>query len=164
MNISMVAISLAALLACVQQGHGQRIPTGPTPNLSTDAPCPPRFPSFYTDDGFGTFWGVSRLTMAQQDQYHTYQFFTYEFYGRTRDGKTSVRGTHHVNAAQCTQAAWHYWMSVPAIIGTLHNAQFATVACGSGPEKTGPGEVLASVAGDCGDPGGGGARAREGRP
>jgi hypothetical protein len=77
-------------------------------NEEAEAPCPPSFMSVYHDDTFGVFWGSSRMTMAQQDQYHTYSFYTYEFSGKTSDRKTGVKGIHHVNAAQCSSAAYSY--------------------------------------------------------
>jgi hypothetical protein len=121
-----------------------------------DAPCPPNFFAIYMDDVFGTFAGTSRMTMAQWDQYHTYRFFTYEFYGRTRDGKTSVRGTHHVNAAQCTDAAWSYWSGSPATIALLHNAQFSSLAC-AGTGENGESEALMAITSSgCEGTGGGG--------
>lgn len=101
-------------------------------NEMAEAPCPPGFPAFYRDDVFGTFWGRSAFTMVQWDEYHTYQMYTYQFTGATLDGKTKVTGIHHVNARQCTAAAYAYWVGIPAFITVLHLAQFKSLACSGG--------------------------------
>lgn len=101
-------------------------------NEMAEAPCPPSFPALYRDDVFGVFWGRSAFTMVQWDEYHTYQMYTYQFTGATLDGKTKVTGIHHVNARQCTAAAYAYWVGIPAVIAVLHLAQFKSLACGEG--------------------------------
>jgi hypothetical protein len=111
-----------------------------TQDETTPVPCPPGFPATYTDPVFGTFWGYSRLTMVQEDEYHTYKFYTYEFSGKTNDGASGVKGIHHVNAQQCLDAAFAYWFGIPAVIGLMHNAVFTSndIACG---DDDGGGEV-----------------------
>lgn len=123
--------------------------------------CPGAFNATYSDGVFGSFYGRSRLTMAQRDQYHTYKFYTYEFSGKTLDERTGVRGTHHVNAAQCLTAQINAALGIPAFIALLHNAQFSSLACGDG--GMGGGEHVASVSLSCGDSGGGGGGAPETR-
>ncbi|HEX5870002.1 MAG TPA: hypothetical protein VFY65_06295, partial [Longimicrobium sp.] len=116
-----------------------------------EIPCPPGFPAIYTDPVFGTFWGYSRLTMVQEDEYHTYKFYTYEFSGKTNAGTTTIKGIHHVNAAQCLDAAFAFFTGAPAVIATIHHAVFKSVSACDDREAGGGGEY-ASV---CDDGGGG---------
>jgi hypothetical protein len=123
---------------------------------TSSAPCPNGFPAVYTDNVFGTFWGYSRLTMLQMDEYHTYKYYTYEFSGKTRDESTGVTGTHHVNAAQCTHAAYHYFFHIPAVIGLLHNPRFSSLACTTPDDPSGPGTPIVESRSNCEPTGGGG--------
>jgi hypothetical protein len=98
-------------------------------NSIAGAACPPSFPSVYWDSSHGTFFGRSNFTMSQWDEYHTYQMYTYQFTGTTTDERYRVTGIHHVNAAQCLDAAYSYWFGVPAVIAVLHVARFRNLAC-----------------------------------
>ncbi|HEX8390908.1 MAG TPA: hypothetical protein VF665_01020 [Longimicrobium sp.] len=86
-----------------------------------DVACPPRFPSIYDSRTGMRFFGTSRFTMQQYDQMHGTYLYTYQFEGLTPDGTHKVRGTHHVAAAQCLQAAYSYWTGSRAFIAYLHN-------------------------------------------
>src|SRR5215210_4064255 len=125
-------------------------------------PCPPGFPAFWRESVFGTFVGYSHLTMVQSDETHTYSFSTYEFSGKTVDGKTSVRGTHHVNSLQCLDAAYAFFANAPALIGTLHNPVFKSLACRT-PEEPTPGDgEFASLTSGCDSGGAAGGGGEEG--
>jgi uncharacterized membrane protein YgcG len=154
-------LALLILGMRVSSVHAQEIESEIQDEISP-VPCPPGFPASYTDPVFGTLWGYSRLTMVQEDEYHTYKFYTYEFSGRTSDGSTGVKGIHHVNAQQCLDAAFAFWFGIPAVIGTMHNAVFTNneVACGGdgdgGDLGSGGGEHMESYSCDGGGSDGGG--------
>lgn len=156
LNHGLVNATLVLSLLCVH-AEAQHARAQESGNLDSDAtfgesgevPCPPGFPAIYTDAVFGTFRGYSNLTMVQEDQYHTYKFYTYQFSGKTSDGATGVKGTHHVNAIQCVHAAYSYWTNSSAVIGLLHNAQFTSLACGGG--RFGGGEPVTSISFSCED-------------
>ena len=127
--VTMTAVT--SLLAAWAPIHAQDSTTDTHFSTSTtsDAPCPPVFTSVYFDDQLGAFFGRSQLTMAQWDEYHASQLYTYQFKGKTVDEKHGVTGIHHVASAQCTQAAFSYWLGVPGVIARLHNARFTSLAC-----------------------------------
>jgi hypothetical protein len=132
----------------VPEAHGQeQFDTETQPATDDLVPCPPGFRALYTDPVRGRFAGWSNLTMVQDDQYHRYKFYTYEFRGKSQDGKTAIRGTHHVNAFQCFDANVQWLLNIPGEILTLHNAQFTSLACGG----FGGGEPVASIAFNCED-------------
>lgn len=90
--------------------------------------CPPRFPSIYDSRTGMRFFGTSRFTMQQYDHMHGTYLYTYQFEGTTPDGTHKVRGTHHVAAAQCLQAAYSYWTGARAFIAYLHNETLFSVS------------------------------------
>lgn len=141
-----VMLALLMLGVQVPGAHGQeQFDTETQPATDDLVPCPPGFSSVYFDAVFGWFSGWSSLTMVQDDQYHRYKSYTYEFRGKTEDQKTGVRGTHHVNAFDCWAANIQWAANIPGVIRTLHNAQFTSLACGG----FGGGEPVASIAANC---------------
>lgn len=159
-SVAMLLVSLLILTFPMHSAQAQGF-DAETQSDTSSVPCPPGFPASFTDPVFGTFWGYSRLTMVQEDQYHTYKFYTYEFSGKTSDGRTGVKGIHHVNASQCLDAAFAFWAGVPAVIGTMHNSVFTSndVACnddGASDMGDGRGEYMESYSCDGGGASGGG--------
>jgi hypothetical protein len=102
-------------------------------SAGTDAACPPNFPSKYRSPAMSyVFYGTSKLTMAQWDEYHTYRVYTYQFTGYTFDNKWKVTGVHHVADVQCTAAAASYWGFGRAWIARLHGERLSSLASSGG--------------------------------
>jgi hypothetical protein len=153
----MIPTVLAVLILgiCVTEAQGQESETQSSSDEAELVPCPPGFKSVYTDPVFGRFSGVSNLTMVQDDVYHRFKTYTYEFRGKTDDGKTGVKGTHHVNAYQCFDAYVQWMLNIPAVIGTLHNAQFTSLACNDTGNPPSEGGEIATMLASCGNDEGG---------
>jgi hypothetical protein len=106
--------ALMLLAACVASDSSAQthFPGGE----ADEAPCPPAFPALYTKEPYGTFWGRSHLSMVDPGG-----SYAYAFSGATRDGLHRIRGNHYVARSQCTTAAYHYWLGIPAVILRLWN-------------------------------------------
>jgi hypothetical protein len=101
-----------------------------------NAPCPPSFPALYPHMGM-SFWGLSKYSMRQYDEYHATVLHTYAFNGLTIDEDWRITGTHHVAAAQCISAAYSFFTGTPAVIALLHNAQLTFLGRTSGGDNCG---------------------------
>lgn len=129
-----VALSLCSTAAAAQTPGEEAVP------------CPPSFPAFYQNPNLDdmTFWGRSRLMMRQPDG-----TYGYHFVGETTDGEWKVSGNHVVAARQCLDAAYSYWMGIPAVVIRLWNEQLYYIGSGSGDgcgggEGAGGGEYITS--------------------